>query len=193
MFSVSRFFTPLFLALALVGCVAGSNFSSSRSAPVLNGAMQIGVPPGYCIDGKASRQSRETAVILMGRCTDAMKAKPALITVSIGQGGSAGVMTAGGPALAAFFTSQQGRATLSRDGRASDIRVLTALGSGDALLLRLKDRQVGEYWRAVVGIKGRLVTISATGTDQVPLAPQDGRDVVDSVLNALRSSNATAS
>ena len=38
-----------------------------------------------------------TAVILMGRCTDAMKAKPALITVSIGQGGSAGVMTAGGP------------------------------------------------------------------------------------------------
>ena len=71
--------------------------------------------------------------------------------------------------------------------------MLTALGSGDALLLRLKDRQVGEYWRAVVGIKGRLVTISATGTDQVPLAPQDGRDVVDSVLNALRSSNATAS
>lgn len=155
--------------------------------------MQIGVPPGYCIDGKASRQSHETAVILMGRCTDAMKAKPALITVSIGQGGSAGVMTAGGPALAAFFTSQQGRATLSRDGRAADIKVLTALGSGDALLLHLKDRQVGEYWRAVVGIKGRLVTISATGTDAVPLAPQDGRNVVDSVLTALRNSNATAS
>lgn len=177
------------LPLVLAACVGGTGFTSSRAAPVLGGAMQVGVPPGYCIDGKASRETRNGAVILMGRCTDAMKAKPALISVSVGQAGSGGVMTAGGPALAAFFTSAQGRATLSRDGRAKDIKVLEALGSGDAFLLHLQDRTVGEYWRAVVSIKGRLVTISTTGTAEVPLPPKDGRALLETTLKALRSAN----
>lgn len=178
------------LPLLLAACVGGTGFTSSRSAPVLGGAMQVGVPPGYCIDGKASRETRNGAVILMGRCTDAMKAKPALISVSVGQAGSGGVMTAGGPALAAFFTSAQGRATLSRDGRAKDIKVLEALGSGDAFLLHLQDRTVGEYWRAVISIKGRLVTVSTTGTAEVPLPPKDGRALLETTLKALRSANA---
>ncbi|GLS85221.1 hypothetical protein GCM10010873_01940 [Cypionkella aquatica] len=151
--------------------------------------MQIGVPPGYCIDGKASRESKDTAVILMGRCTDAMKATPALITVSIGQSGSAGVMTAGGPALAAYFASSQGRATLSRSGRAADVRLISALGAGDAFLLHLQDRSAGEYWRAVIGVKARLVTVSATGTDALPLDPAEGRRVLDQALDALRAAN----
>ena len=83
----------------------------------------------------------------MGRCTDAVKSIPALISVSIGQGGSAGVMSAGGPALAAFFASDQGRATLSRDGRASSVTILEALGSDDAFLLHLQDNQ-----RANIGV-----------------------------------------
>jgi len=178
------------LPLLLAACVGGTGFTSSRSAPVLGGAMQVGVPPGYCIDGKASRETRNGAVILMGRCTDAMKAKPALISVSVGQAGSGGVMTAGGPALAAFFTSGQGKATLSRDGRAKDIKVLEALSSGDAFLLHLQDRTVGEYWRAVISIRGRLVTVSTTGTAEVPLPPADSRALLELTLKALRSANA---
>lgn len=182
--------TALFcVVLMLASCQLGSGFTSSRAAPVLGGALQVGVPPGYCIDGKASRESRDTAVILMGRCTDAMTATPALITVSIGQGGSAGVMTAGGPALAAFFSSKQGRATLSRSGRAGDVKVLAALGSGDAFLLHLQDRNVGEYWRAVIGVKARLVTLSATGTDEVRLDPAEGRKILEKALDALRAAN----
>lgn len=181
--------TTMAAGLMLSSCQLGSGFTSSRAAPVLGGALQIGVPPGYCIDGKASREARDTAVFLMGRCTDAVKATPALITVSIGQGGSAGVMTAGGPALAAFFASNQGRATLSRSGRASDVKIIAALGSGDAFLLHLQDRNVGEYWRAVIGVKARLVTLSATGTDEVPLAPPEGRKILESTLEALRAAN----
>lgn len=187
--TLTRLSALLAIALALASCQVGSGFTSSRAAPVLGGALQIGVPPGYCIDGKASRESRDSAVILMGRCSDAMTATPALITVSIGQGGSAGVMTAGGPALAAFFNSGQGRATLSRSGRASDVKVIAALGSGDAFLLHLQDRNVGEYWRAVIGVKGRLVTLSATGTDEVRLDPVEGRKVLEKALGALRAAN----
>ena len=95
----------------------------------------------------------------------------------------------GGAALAAFFASAQGRATLSRDGRASDVRVIEALSVGDAFLMHLQDRDLGDYWRAVVGIKGRLVTLSATGTPAVPLNPKDGRKVLDAELNAMRLAN----
>lgn len=188
-----RLALALTLLLGLAACQGVGGFTSARKAPVLGGALQIGVPSGYCIDGKASHESGDTAVILMGRCSDAMRAIPALISVSIGQSGSAGVMTAGGPALAAFFNSPQGRATLSRNGRASSVKVIAALGSGDAFLLHLQDKTAGEYWRAVIGIKSRLVTISTTGTDAVPLAAADGRKVLEDTLNALRSANPPAS
>ncbi len=178
--------------VALSGCQIEPGFGGARTASVLGGAIQVGVPAGYCIDGGASRETRTGAVILMGRCTNEVKAVPALVSVSIGQGGSAGVMTAGGPALAAFFGSKQGRATLSRDGRASDIRVIEALGAGDAFLLHLQDRSMGEYWRAVIGLKGRLVTISATGTPDLPLAAKDGRRVLDATLDAMRRANGGA-
>ena len=187
--TLTRLTAVFCIGMALASCQIGSGFTSSRTAPVLGGALQVGVPPGYCIDGKASRESRDSAVMLMGRCTDAMTAAPALITVSIGQGGSAGVMTAGGPALATFLSSKQGRATLSRSGRAGDVKVIAALGSGDAFLLHLQDRNVGEYWRAVIGMKARLVTISATGTDDVRLDPAEGRKILEKTLDALRAAN----
>lgn len=191
--TLTRLAVVLTAILTLASCQLGSGFTSSRAAPVLGGALNIGVPPGYCIDGKASRESRDSAVFLMGRCSDAMTATPALITVTIGQGGSAGVMTAGGPALAAFFSSKQGRAMLSRSGRAGDVKIIAALGAGDAFLLHLQDRNVGEYWRAVIGVKARLVTLSATGTDEIRLDPAEGRKILEQALDALRAANKTAS
>ena len=185
-------FSAVIAAFMLSGCVPQSGIGSSRSAPVLGGALQIGVPPGYCIDGSTSRERGDNAVILMGRCNDGADAIPALVSVSIGQAASGGVMAAGGSALAGFFTSKQGRATLSRDGRASDIKVIEALGVGDAFLLHLQDRRAGDYWRAVIGIKGRLVTISATGTPELPLTAADSRKVLESVLSALRKANPSA-
>ncbi len=176
--------------VALMGCQLEPGTAKARSASVLDGAVEIGVPAGYCINGGASREAADGVVILMGRCTDAARAVPALLSVSIGQSGSAGVMTAGGPALAAYFGSEQGRATLSRDGRAADIRVVEALGAGDAFLLHLQDRSVGDYWRAVITVKGRLVTVSATGTPDLPLDPADGRKVLDAALDAMRRANA---
>ncbi len=181
------------IALAvLAACVAPDGYGTSRSAPVLEGAVNIGVPPGYCIDRSAGRAGRDSVVVLMGRCADNSRAVAALISVSVGRSASGGVMTAGGQTLAAFFTSAPGRATLSREGRASDIRVIEALGAGDAFLLHLADRSVGEHWRAIVSVNGRLITISATGTKAAPLAPADGRKLLDAALAALRRANPPA-
>lgn len=179
----------LLATLALAACQVEGGFGATRKAPVLNGALNVAVPGGYCVDRGASREKGDNAVVIMGRCADTASVPPALITVAVGQGGSAGVMTAGGQALAAFFTSPQGRATLSRDGRARDIRVVEAIGAGDALLLHLTDRGVGEYWRGIIGVKGRLVTVSATGTPGVPLAPAEGRKLIDRLLADLMAAN----
>jgi hypothetical protein len=173
--------------LALAACqVAGG----ARQAPVLGGAFIMGLPAGYCIDRSASREAAETAVVIMGRCDSAVSAVPAIVTATVGRSGSAGVMTASPAQLAAFFATPEGRATLSRDGKARDVRLISALTSGTALLLHLADRRQGEYWRAFVGARGRLVSISASGTPGVPLPPEAGRQVLDAFVAALASANA---
>ncbi len=173
----------------LAGCQPGSMPGTSRQVQVLGGAVAIGLPQDYCINRAAGREGPDSAVIVMGRCSSAATVAPALVTVTVGQAGSAGVMTAGPAALAQFFASPAGRATLSRDGQAADIRILEALSAGSAFLLHLDDRQQGEYWRAITGLRGRLVTVSATGAPGVPLDPAAGRRLIDRVLANLQSAN----
>jgi hypothetical protein len=177
--------------LLLAACVSG--YGAGRSAPILDGAVNVGMAAGYCVDRNAGRQADDRAVVLMGRCTSSVDALPAVITLSVGAGGSASAV-AGGPALLAeFFTSQEGRKSLSRDGNARDVRVLQALGSGDALLMRVEDRAVGQYWRAVTALNGRLVTLSVAGTEDEPLDAAEGRRVLDEALSALVAANRSAS
>lgn len=177
------------LIFLLSGCVAG--LGAWRSTPVLDGAMSVGVPAGYCIDPSAGREADDRAIVLIGKCDADSAAVPAVLTVAVGAAGSASAV-AGGPAmLAEYFTSDQGRRSLSRDGRASAVQVLQAVGSGDALLMRVRDDAVGDYWRAVTGMRGRLVTLSVAGTDGAPLDPEEGRRLLDRSLAALEAANRT--
>lgn len=173
---------------ALTACVMDTG--SGGSATILGGAVTIGTPTGYCIDRSAGTNSRDSAVVLMGKCSEAGTAPPALITVSVGTIDSAGVLNAGGPALAAFFTSSQGRAMLSRSGRAADVRVAGIVKSERAYLIHLIDRRAGDHWRAVTAASGRLVTISAVGAGNPVLAPADSRRLVEATLRALQTANA---
>lgn len=173
----------------LAACQPGSMPGPARQVQVLGGAISIGLPQDYCINRAAGHEGQDSAVIVMGRCSSAATVVPALVTVTVGQAGSAGVMTASPAALAQFFASEAGRATLSRDGQAADIRIVEALSAGPAFLLHLNDRQQGEYWRAITGIHGRLVTVSATGAPSVPLDPAAGRRLIDRLLASLQSVN----
>ena len=177
--------------LALAACDLAS-FGGTTRVALFDGAMTLAAPPGYCIDPAAVQTSGDTVVAVMGRCASTSTVTPGLLTVSVGQPGSAGVMTAGGAALAAFFTSTEGRRVLSRNGRAQDVQVRQAIGRPDAFVMRLTDRAVGDYWRAVTGIGGRLVTISATGAEGAPLSPEAGRKLVEAAALALRRANPAA-
>lgn len=175
------------LALVLAGCVTGpAAFSSPRTAPVLDGAVQVGLPRGYCIDRRAGRASGDTAVVVMGRCRDDLDAAPALLTTAIGPAGSAQVLAGGGQTLADYFTSQQGRAALSRSGRASAVEIVQAKMVGTAFVMRIRDGAVGDYWRGVEPVAGRLVTI----TVDLPAGAQaDGETILNDALRAMRQAN----
>jgi hypothetical protein len=175
----------LVLSLLLSGCV--TPVGTPKSAPVLGGAMQVGVPAGYCIDRTAGREDDDTAIVVMGRCREDSPVLPAVLTAAIGPAASAGVLAGGGgEALAAYFTSDAGRAALSRSGRANDVTVLVAKSVGTAFVMRIRDSGAGEYWRGVEPAAGRLVTITvdAPGADAAA-----GEAVLLQSLAAMRRAN----
>lgn len=180
----------LMAAVGLLGaCVAGTGHGGSTANSVVQGAVKIVPPSGYCIDHSAGHAAQDRAVVVMGRCSASSKQPPALMTVSVGPSGSAAIMGAGGGALAEYFTSPGGRAVLSRRGRPADVKVVQALSSGDAFLMRLQEVNEPAYWRAVLGLKGQLVTLSVKAGDEAGLDAAVGRKLMDSAVSALSRVN----
>lgn len=198
--------SALFLAAAmfLVACVApapsaapsaGSSAGGSgpRSLALQGGTITAAAPAGYCIEPKASHDEGDGAVVLIGRCSGASSAPPALIALSIGGPGSSAVLQSGAKALSDYFLTPAGRAALARDGRASSVTIRKTAVADGALILRVEDRSVGAYWRAVLGLNGRLVTLSVTtpdtGPDTPPLDEAEGRRILDRAIAAMRRAN----
>jgi hypothetical protein len=182
-------FGPLAVAALVAGCTA--NLPTLTDLPgfgpsqidLLPG-VALGVPRGYCLNREASKIADEGSALLLGRCNDAVGTVPAVLRISLGAPGSAGVLATTPTDLAAFFTSEAGRASLSPNGRPGDVRVLKALTQGPDFLLHIASPREGSYWRAITAVSGRLVTVSAIGTKEVPLKPEDSRALVDRTLAA---------
>lgn len=174
-------------ALVLAGCDVG--VPVAREVAVLGGQIRVRAPQFYCVDPQSARGGDDTAVVLIGRCTQGGHVAAALVTVTIGRAASAGVMLAGAEALRGFMSSPAGRRALARSGRAQDVVVMESGVVNGRLLLHLNDRDEGEYWRAVLGIGGRLVSISASGAEGAPLSPEAGRKLVGQTADALVAAN----
>lgn len=173
--------------LAVAGCVPGTG--AGRKVAILNGTIQVGMAAGYCIDRAASRERDNAAVILMGRCNSAVPQAPAVLSLTVGPSGSGGAILGDTAALAAFFRSPEGRATLSRDGRAKDVTLLEAIPGEGIFTMRVRDVAVGEYWRSITSLRGRLVTLSAAGTEAAPLDPSRGKTILDRAMVELIRAN----
>ncbi len=156
---------------------------------MLNGQFHVAAPNGYCIDPQASQAAADTAVVLIGRCTAGGQVAAALVTVTIGRSASAGVMLAGPAILAQYFASPPGRRALARDGNPAHVRVIETAADQEVLFLHLIDLTAGDYWRAIAGLRGRLVTVSASGAIGAPLTSAEGRNLVADTIRALNSVN----
>jgi hypothetical protein len=185
----------LLATLAVAGCESVAMMGSSglaqppRQAEVLGGAVTVRPPRGYCVDPASGQEAEDTAVVMAGRCSDRAPVEPAVMTVAIGRSGSAVPLAAGGEALAAWFTSTEGRRALSRSGAAADLTVVRAYSRGPAFLMRLEDRLAGASWRSVLGIEGRLVTVSVSAPPGMSLDETEGSALLDALVASLSRSN----
>lgn len=154
------------------------------SVTVLDGAVRITGPKGYCPDTETLHSADDSAVVLLGRCFAESETPAALVSVTVGQAGTG--QPSDGAELAAFFASDTGRATLSQRGRSGDIEVLTALSSKGVFLIQVQDRNQPPYWRAMTALAGRMVSVRVNGPE---LSPPEGRALVEATVRALRRAN----
>jgi hypothetical protein len=185
----------VFVAIGLVfltACIPVGGGGGMQRLSLLGGAFTAAAPNGYCIDPQSVRTQADSAIVLMGRCNAALATAPALFTLSVGGAGSDEAIAGGGDALAAFFTSEVGRETLSRDGQADDVAISHASVVDGAFVMRVTDAATGTYWRAIVGLNGRIVTLSVAGPEGLPLSDTSGRALLTAGIAALNSANATA-
>lgn len=191
------------LAMTLAACVA-TGPSGTRAVAVSGGAVTVTGPQGYCIDRGATREGASGAFVLFGTCAAltgsgaaGQPAKAAVLTASVGQPAAAGVdLAANLPAMANFFRSVPGRAALSRSGDAGTVRVDETGRSGDALYVRLSDRSAATgqsvepgYWRALIPVRGRIVTLAVLSPAQAPLTSSEQRALLDRFVARMRAAN----
>lgn len=201
--SAARRVAAATLVATLAACVA-TGPSGTRAVAVSGGAVTVTGPEGYCIDRGATRESASGAFVLFGTCAALTRsasagqpARAAVLTASVGQPAAVGVdLAANLPAMAAFFRSVPGRAALSRSGDAGTVRVEETGKAGDALYIRLSDRSAAAgqsvepgYWRALIPVQGRIVTLAVLSPAQAPLTSSEQRALLDRFVARMRAAN----
>ncbi len=196
--------------LALAACSGGIDVGR-RSAPevvsVAGRSVAVAGPPGFCIDPSARRDGEESFVLL-GSCASiardpdgATPEIPGLMTVVVSSEGEAITDIAGrADILSTFFRSAAGRAALSRSGRAETVEVFDIRRDGRALFIRARDTSATplsgmsqEYWRALLDVNGRLVTVSLIGFEDRPISPEDGLRLVRTAAERIAAESARLS
>lgn len=192
------------VALALAGCLeGGAGGSAPTSVHVAAVDMTITAPPGYCIDPDTQRAARDTAFVAMAPCRGLRSAKgwsgggsAGMLTVAIS--GESGLRIAGSTeALAAHFKSEQGRAALSRVGRADTVEVLSIDELDGVLLLHLRDsaspmlfaQLADDHWRALADLRGRVATVTVQSFKSAPLSDAQSRKLLADLVARLRKDN----
>ena len=191
---------PFLAALiVLAGCDVGLDGRGIRTLAVLDGAVSVRGPDGYCIDQQSSRAGSGFAVLAgCALVSDAtvMPTHEALITVQIGSAGSATV-TGAEAELAALLRTAQGAALLSDSSDAGSVQVDRVDRADGVVVVRLSDAAPAQVqglerreWRAFLDIRGRLTTISLRGFERAPLPAEQGLRLLSQAIGALRAANA---
>ncbi len=179
--------------LILSACVTAGG-GRSTAPPAVPGGVALAAPAGFCLV-ESTRQIRDGADLAgFRRCPGtASTGTDTILTVVIGGADSALGLPVDGPEMAAYFSSDAGRRALSRRGDARSVTVHEIRRSENALLLRVTDRsQPGAVnsWRAVTGLRGRLVTLSLRNPAEGPaLAPAEGEALIRRFLASMRGAN----
>ena len=199
------------VAVLFAGCVAGvpgSTGPSTKAAPtkmaLAGGAVIISGPPGYCVDTSASQDSANGAFVLLGSCASLSASpsgrkpqNPAILTASVFAGsGDDAAFAASFPAMAKFLSSSAGRAALSRSGQANSVQIAQITSVKDVMYIRASDRAAAkgeevetEYWRALMSLNGKIITLSVLGLRDLPMKSDAKRQLLEGFVARVRVAN----
>jgi hypothetical protein len=172
-----------------------------QTLALLDGAVKVRAPQGYCVDPVASRA--ETGFAVISSCgliaaTGVFSTTDGFVTVQFGPEGSAAV-TGSEDALAALLRTRQGAALLSQSGQPNNIRV-DHMDRGDGLISvhftdrgpALVDGLMQDEWRAFLDINGRLTTISVRAYERTTLTSGQAQELLYATVAQVRAANARA-
>lgn len=193
----------LALCLALAGCFetapltqAASRVLAPTAGPsqvaVLAGSVQVAGPAGYCVDIEATRESDIEAFVLLVRCRGTIRPSPVLsATVTrIDASDDPDQMRR----LVPFLQTAPGRAQLGRSGDPGRITVNEAVFADGAVWLLIHDadnpRSFDEtYWRAILPVAGRVVTLSVLAAAEHPFERESGLAILRGFVMRMRAAN----
>ena len=169
-------------------------YDAQKPYVVLGGALRIAVPQGYCLDRNSLVTNGDTFVALAGRCVEGTVYPAAVISIAVGPQGTAVDVAENVDELISYFETQNGLAALSAAENTPSITLISAQVEKQALLLHLKKHSAtkgglqSDTWRAIVGLSGRLITISISGRDGDALTQAQGAALLKKVISAMAQS-----
>ncbi len=193
---------PAVLVLFLAGCFEAAPLSrfSAREAvpgptslPVLGGVTVAG-PDGYCVDTSSTVEGASEAFVLLIRCRAGERRRPVLTATVTALPAASASGAENLSALLEAVTGEAGRGHLSRSGRAEDVRIDAATVEAGAIWLRIHDRGSPEafapdYWRAILPVAERVVTLSVLDARAAPASPDEGRAILRGFTERMQAAN----
>ena len=190
--------------LLLAGCggLGPSGTAPVRTVFVTTDQVTIAGPDGFCIDPDSTRESDDSAFVLLGNCAVISNRRSAgqpdvnaVLTASISESDPDQSLRDAIPQLDTFFSSDEGRQLLSRAGDAETIELLDSFHQGDVFYLRASDSSASEiqnvsadYWRSYFDIGDRIATLTVLGAADNPIDEETSlatlRAFTDTVLAA---------
>lgn len=219
----------ILVVTVLAGCLSGAGqpsasdleqspiFGGGQTTPaselrhkvkVLDGAVSVAAPKGYCVDDLSLVDRPKGAFVAFGACAaltgngrDPKPTTPAFLTASvlpISAQPAALSQNAGGrmKQARAYLESKAGRVALSRRADASTVTLLEVKTSKDTLFAKVKDVAPGlppalsdTAWRAFFDLNGAVVVATVTPFKTQPLAKGRGDAVLRAFIGEIRKAN----
>ncbi|WP_417250440.1 hypothetical protein [Celeribacter sp.] len=204
----ARLSVTLVAVVALAGCEldlssGGFGGARERDAVQLTGAgLTIAGPIGYCVDRAALDDSADGAFVLMANC-DALHGRrvsrgdDALALLTASASAPLSIPTAfDAERLSSFFGSQSGKAALSRAGSAGTITLIDTFTDGNVFFVHARDSAPNplgalsdEYWRAVMVVSDRLVSLTVTPYAAAPLSSEQVKRQTAAFAQSVSAAN----
>jgi hypothetical protein len=200
---IFRTFGIVGLAL-LMGCqtlpdLAGPLNAAPDHVVVTRDNVTVRGLPGYCVDMRHSKRSADQAFILLVDCgllQGKAAAVPAILIATIGRAEGGASVAQSFDQLQAFFTSDAGRAALAQSGHFADVELVKTFKTRSVFYVQARDLGSkampggeGDFWRAVMDVGPRLVSLSVLPAPGETLNLALGEALIREFADVMRVAN----